>query len=104
MAETIGRRAGLLVLAAGIVATLLLQLVVPSVEVFWSGDGGLKNLQAKQFAGGAPHVDLQGHQVQRSRAADGRLRLQEVSGGIAAMRVARCAWRMARPSGRSDGR
>lgn len=58
MAETIGRRAGLLVLAAGIVATLLLQLVVPSVEVFWSGDGGLKNLQAKQFAGGVPHVDL----------------------------------------------
>ncbi|MCC6794465.1 MAG: DUF2029 domain-containing protein [Candidatus Hydrogenedentes bacterium] len=58
MAETIGRRAGLLVLTAGIVATLLLQLAVPSMEVFWSGDGGLKNLQAKQFAHGDMHVDL----------------------------------------------
>ena len=58
MTETIGRRAGLLVLIAGIAATLVLQIVVPSVEVFWSGDGGLKNLQAKQFAHGVMHVDL----------------------------------------------
>lgn len=59
MAETLGRRAGLFVLLAGIVATLALQIVVPSVEVFWSGDGGLKNLQAKQFSHGVMHVDLQ---------------------------------------------
>lgn len=58
MIEMIGRRASMLVLVAGIAATLVLQIVVPSVEVFWSGDGGLKNLQAKQFAHGVMDVDL----------------------------------------------
>ena len=47
-----------IVLAAGIAATLALQTIVPPVEVFWSGDGGLKNLQAKQFAHGDFRVDL----------------------------------------------
>lgn len=47
-----------LVLLAGIVASLALQMFVPPVEVFWSGDGGLKNLMAKQFAHGIMHVDL----------------------------------------------
>ena len=58
MSETWGRRFAWLVLAAGILATLALQAFVPSEEVFWSGDGGLKNLMAKQFARGTMHVDL----------------------------------------------
>lgn len=45
-------------IAAGVVTTVALQAFVPAEEVFWSGDGGLKNLMAKQFARGTMHVDL----------------------------------------------
>ena len=58
MNETWGRRCAWLVLAAGVCATLALQAFVPSEEVFWSGDGGLKDLMAKQFARGSMYVDL----------------------------------------------
>lgn len=58
MNDSWGNRAAWLVIVAGIVSTIALQLAVPPVEVFWSGDGGLKNLMAKQFARGDRHVDL----------------------------------------------
>jgi len=46
------------VLVAGMLASLALLSQSPRVEVFWSGDGGLKHMMAKQFASGKFHVDL----------------------------------------------
>ncbi|MFA6241252.1 MAG: hypothetical protein WC655_10005 [Candidatus Hydrogenedentales bacterium] len=47
-----------LVLASGIGFTLALQTLVPTQEVFFSGDGGEKALQMRQYAAGQFHVDL----------------------------------------------
>ncbi|MDZ4858583.1 MAG: hypothetical protein SGI88_06340 [Candidatus Hydrogenedentes bacterium] len=58
MNETKGLWLARFVLIAGVVASFLLLTQSPSELVFWSGDGGLKHMMAKQFAEGRFHVDL----------------------------------------------
>ncbi|MBX7259857.1 MAG: hypothetical protein K1Y02_26110 [Candidatus Hydrogenedentes bacterium] len=47
-----------LVLALGVLYTLALQSLLPAQEVFFSGDGGEKAMQMRQYAAGQFHVDL----------------------------------------------
>jgi hypothetical protein len=51
-------RAAWVIIMLGIVFTLALQLIVPSTEVFYNGDSGVKLLLTKQFASGYWGADI----------------------------------------------